>query len=130
VPSFRLIGLAVAGLGTGALFVACGSVPDIQFVDDDASAARDGATSTSSSGADAADVANPAPDAATADQSSPPAYCASKNPPPGGICCGTIPCVGCEPGDCGDCDSRCRASGVACCKKSQVRCAAVADCNN
>jgi hypothetical protein len=127
---FRRIGLAVAGLGVGLVCVACGSVPDIQSVDDDASATRDGAASTSSSGADAADAAIPARAAATADQSSPPASSASKNPLLGGICCGAIAGVGCEPGDCGDCDTPCRANGVACCKKGQVRCAAVADCEN
>lgn len=83
---------------------ACSSVPDVEFVDDDAGTRVDGATGSSSGR-----------DANGADTAAPAALCA-----PGstaaidGVCCGALPCFLCGAGDCGDCEAKCRATTGAC----------------
>ena len=124
----RLAGFLVVVAGFAVVAIACGSVPDIEFVDADAG--PDGATSSGTVKSDAS--SSGAPVDAAGDQSSPaPTYCSNggkSNPPPGGICCGSLACVGCNGSDCSDCTATCKTRGTACCKRGQVRCSTVDLC--
>jgi hypothetical protein len=105
----RLVTAAFVALG-----IACSSVPDVSFQDGDAAslpgtgtadAAADGTTSAAdASSGDAG--GRPATDAATG--------CPS-NPPNGGICCGSLSCIGCKASDCSSCQQKACSGSTVCC---------------
>lgn len=109
----RLDAVAVTlGLALGSSVVVltaapgCGSVPDIYFVDDDATTDRrlDAGGVDSSSDARAVDSAIP---------------CPAASPSAGAVCCGTVWCVGeCGASSCSKCEQAGCATGETCCGKS------------
>lgn len=106
----------VVGLASGAALVAlvaCGSVPDLVFVDDVADAAPD------------------APRDAPPDAPRPPdaggdGGCGATG---GDVCCGARVCRNCAPADCAECDA-CNASTTFCCRRQNgVQCRSGGSCN-
>lgn len=119
-----LIGLALTGAVVGA--AACGSVPDITFVD----LASDGGgdASTDASGAEAASDGSGGGDGFV-----PPADGSSGCPaaPPAGFdgCCGSTPCRGtCTAATCGKCGA-CAGIDVCCARNANPMCKAPVSCN-
>lgn len=112
----RVLFSLVVSASVTLVFAACSSVPDIYFVD-----GGGGGDSGASSGA---------VDAATDQGGPPPPSCANGvGAPAGGICCGTIPCIGCDPSECNTCDAQCRVSTGACCKRGQnIQCRPESSC--
>jgi len=106
----RLVAPAVTlGLAFSVLVLTaapgCGSVPDIYFVDDDATTDRrlDAGGVDTSSDASALDSATP---------------CSAPSPRAGAVCCGTVWCVGeCSAPSCSKCEQAGCATGDTCCGK-------------
>lgn len=118
----RRVWIAFVVTSLGGSFVgsvaACSSVPEITFVEDDAATRVD--ASSSSSGT----TSSGGPDAAV--DTGTPGLCATGGPlPADGICCGKIPCYGCELGDCATCEGACALDPTPACQKfgkNNVRC--------
>jgi hypothetical protein len=109
------------------LFVGCSSIPDVIFRDaDDAGVvpvdASDGGAETGSADA-SLDVFEPS-------ETAPPLGCPKQAPAAGGVCCGSMPCVGCNQTQCERCLREGCTDQVVCCQPKQgpLRCAEQASC--
>jgi hypothetical protein len=101
--------LRLAPAAVVCVVAACAAVPDIRFMTD-ASATPDGSSQTDAGDGGGGD-AGPCPGPQ----------------PAGGVCCGTIWCVGmsgpCDPGKCAECEAMPCAGGDICCGKvGMVQC--------
>ena len=93
-----LLGAALVSLSA----LACSSVPDVTYADEDAGAADTGADTGTSSGND------------------PEAYSCPDNPPPQGkgICCGSRLCLNCSSNHCSWCEREDCSRPEVCCARS------------
>ena len=103
-----------------ALVCACGTVPDIRFVGDASSEAGDASTNDAGR-----------PDSGPGDATSDAPVVCPDPPPTGGVCCGSVWCVGnCAATQCAECEAKGCSGGDFCCAKVNVQCkAASLPCN-
>ncbi len=99
-------------VGTALLFVGCGSIPDVTFVDD----AADGSTDGSRPDSSVADAR--AADAAVADGST--QGCPGTVPSYADKCCGSVPCSGAECANCDTCTRKGCDGDEACCTQGNT----------
>lgn len=109
----RWVPAATAFLAT-AFYLGCAAVPEIRFVDEDASApdggARDGGPGTDGGGV----VRDGAVDAGDASL-----LCTTASPGASAVCCGTVWCLDdCGPQNCDECAKKGCAAGEVCCGKT------------
>jgi hypothetical protein len=104
MPARRLVMAAFV-----ALAVACGTVPDVTFQDGDAAGPTDATADTRSPG-DAAPG-----DASSADAGRDATTGCPTKAPSGGVCCGSLECIGCKASDCSSCLQKGCATGTVCC---------------
>ena len=90
-----------------AIISACGSVPDVIFSDD--AGVRDGAAERGDARAQDASATDARSDSKETTNRCP------DSPPSGGVCCGTVPCMGCTTSSCEMCAQKtCDGTEVCC----------------
>ena len=111
---------SIAVVGGTLLFVGCGAIPDVTFVDDvvDGSVPTDASTRTDASAGDARATDARATDASFPDGST--QGCPGTVPSYADKCCGSVPCSGAECANCDTCTRKGCDGDEACCTQGNT----------
>lgn len=118
----RFVFSLLTALVSSLAWVACSSVPDLQFVDDARlDGGSDGSTGSSGDAAAAKDGAVVTPPVTGVP-------CVDAGAPANAVCCGAVICRGCAETDCATCASDCKGSAVCCLSGPKMKCGGSQGC--